>query len=127
MNTFSGPLGYATGKPPQDYEERLVSYAKQRPGGALTLEAREFLSRLTRKGHAPGWSKEEIGWMSLGLPETSDPDSYPASRTFHGQKNRNTSLYHYIVVRESKEAPWKLQRAWRTAPDGRVVEEYSVR
>ena len=31
-----------------------------------------------------------------------------------------------LVVRLSKEGGWKLPRAWQTAADGRILEEYPV-
>ena len=31
-----------------------------------------------------------------------------------------------VVVQMSKDSAWKLQKAWRTGQDGRVMEEYSV-
>lgn len=37
------------------------------------------------------------------------------------------SICHYVVVRGSISRPWKLQKAWRTDANGRVVEEYPIR
>jgi hypothetical protein len=34
------------------------------------------------------------------------------------------STFHYAVVRESKDMPWKLQKAWRTGTSERKDQEY---
>ncbi|HTE90122.1 MAG TPA: basic secretory protein-like protein [Terriglobales bacterium] len=90
-------------------------------------EAAEFLENLGKNGRLPGFSKDEVSEIS---PGTSDweclSEAYPGSRTFTCTKKDDPSAYHYIVVRESNDVPWKLQRAWRTGPDGRVIEEYPL-
>jgi len=42
------------------------------------------------------------------------------------QISHDFSVYHYTLVQESKDSPWKLQKAWRTDADGRLIEEYAV-
>src|SRR5216683_1259443 len=34
------------------------------------------------------------------------------------------STFHYTVIRESKDIPWKLLKAWRTGANDRIIEEY---
>ena len=124
-------LGYVNGQPPKDVGRRLTVYLLQQPGGALTLEATEFLAKLVEDAHMPGILKvvgREISW-GIGRPnlrKESSSAAYPAARTFCGRKTDDPSAYYCIVVRLSKESGWKLQRAWRTGPDGRILEEYPV-
>lgn len=82
-------------------------------------EAVEFLRTLKKEGRQPGWSKKDKGAVTL--------EGYSNSVTVAISKNGDSSLYHYSVSQQSKDGPWKLQRAWRTDQKGRVTEEYSVR
>ena len=145
-------LGYSNGKPPRDVRVRFKAYLKQQPAtNDLLVAAREmkgkplkdvsrfyafiryfdeaakFVGSLGEKGQLPGFARGEL---SKTWPEMSDLEScgepYPMSRTFSCLKNGDRSAYHYIVLRESKDSPWKLQRAWRTSPDGRIIEEFPV-
>jgi len=153
LNKLYSALGYVNGKPPRDVRAHFEAYLKQqgetneqlrdvddemkrRPlKEVLRLyaflrhfeEAAEFLENLGKNGRLPGFSKDEVSEIS---PGTSDweclSEAYPGSRTFTCTKKDDPSAYHYIVVRESNDVPWKLQRAWRTGPDGRVIEEYPL-
>jgi hypothetical protein len=51
---------------------------------------------------------------------------FPAVRAFSATKTGDDSTYHYTVVRTSEQSAWKIQRAWRTACDGTLAEEYAV-
>jgi hypothetical protein len=112
---------------------KRVMYLKQVTAGSpilgalLTEEAKTFLKSMAEKGQLPGWSKgkDEIDWKT----DSEDSGTYPASRIFNfqtgGQVNaipKNTRQYR--VVRESQGSLWKLQRAWRSDANGRIVEEY---
>ena len=124
-------LGYVNGQPPKDIGRRMTAYLLQQPGGALTLEAREFLAKLIENDQLPGILKvrrREISWGIAGpnLRKEASSAAYPASRTFCGRRIDDPSVYYCVVVRPSKESGWKLQRAWRPGPDGRVIEEYPV-
>ena len=124
-------LGYVNGQPPKDIGRRLTAYLLQQPGGALTLEAREFLAKLIENDQLPGILKvqrKEFSWGIGGpnLRKEASSAGYPALRTFCGRKTEDPSAYYCVVVRLSKESGWKLQRAWRAGPDGRVIEEYPI-
>ena len=94
-------------------------------GGLIMFKATECLMSLEKKGQLPGWLKGETGIFRW--PNGMDFDGkYPVSRTIDGQKHGNASGYHYIVVQSSSDSVWKLQRAWRTDANGRLIEEYSV-
>ena len=124
-------LGYVNGQPPKDISRRLTAYLQQQSGGALTLEATDFVAKLVENDQLPGiWKSHGRGFSwGIGGPnlgKESGSAAYPACRTFCGRKTDDPSTYNYIVVRPSKQGGWKLQRAWQTAPDGRILEEYPV-
>jgi len=145
-------LGYVDGKPPRDVRVRFKAYLKQQPAtNDLLVAAREmkgkplkdvlrfyaftryfdeaakFVGSLGEKGQLPGFARGELSQTWPGMSDLeSCGEPYPMLRTFTCVKNGDPSAYHYIVVRESKDSSWKLQRAWRTSPDGRVLEEYPV-
>jgi Peptidase of plants and bacteria len=87
-----------------------------------TAKAAQFVASLDDTGQLPGFSPGELKKISPGW---SDEDcDREMARTFACTKDGDPSTYHYIVVQESTDAPWRLQKAWRTGPDGRVIEEY---
>lgn len=126
VNRLHQALGFVAGKPPKDIDARFEAYVKQNPGVGLALDAAEFLTGLQKKGQLPGILSGEHGQISFGIPEEGYSAAYPASLTLFGRKTGDSSTYNYTVVRSSKESGWKLQKAWRTGPDGSVIEEYPV-
>jgi hypothetical protein len=81
--------------------------------------AEKFLAGLKDSGRLPGWTKIEKGRIYRF--------AYPVSETLDACKNGDSCIYHYKVVRASKESPWKLQRAWRTdKDDDRNSEDFPV-
>lgn len=42
------------------------------------------------------------------------------------QINHDSSMFHYNMVQASKDSHWKLEKAWRTDPKGRVIENYPI-
>jgi hypothetical protein len=126
-------LGYLNGQPPRDIAARFKAYLEQQPGGVLTLEGADFLAELIKKNRLPGIftgehpEKVSVGVGASNLLTEARSAAYPASRTFYCKKADDPCTYHYMLVRAFKDAAWKLQKAWRTAPDERIVEEYPVR
>jgi hypothetical protein len=132
---FEQSLGYIDHKPPKDIDRRSAARVdaarsladlRRQPGGALTLAAAEFLEALQKKGQLPGWSKDD---ENSGLdPWAFSPsaETHPVSRTIQRQKKGDDSTYHYLVVQESKDGAWKLQRAWRTGADGQTIAECAI-
>jgi hypothetical protein len=100
---------------------RQMMYLKQTSAGPLSDEnteaATEFLKALKGKGQLPGWSTNDEGTIYL--------EPYPDFEAFDGQKNGDSSTYHYKVARASG-GPWKLQKAWRANQNGSTIEEYPV-
>ena len=76
---------------------------------------------------APRQAKGEKGSLSKFLTfEEMEARTFPISRTIDCTKSHDASHYHYTVSRASPESSWKLERAWRTAADGTMVEELHV-
>jgi hypothetical protein len=101
------------------------------PFYAASMEAKDLFSQMKKIGELPGLSKDERGEVSLwitGGKKPDDPGIYPFSPTFNVTKigDASKSKYHYTFVKASENAPWKLQKAWRTDAKGHTVEEYPV-
>jgi hypothetical protein len=98
-------------------------YLKQTSVGPLAdggfSAASKFLHILKLKGQQPGWTREDQG-------DSAWPDISSTTFTFHLVKHGNSSIYHYMVAKASKDEPCKLLKAWRTDSNGHMVEEYSV-
>lgn len=105
-----------------DFPQRTM-YLKQTSVGPLVDEdvesAAQFVSDMKRKGQLPGWSKDEKESTAYPLVNSN-------SLTFNIEKKNDSSLYHYTVSRAFKDDSWKLQRAWRTDQNDKLVEEYSA-
>ena len=155
VDTLYNALGYVNGKPSRGVRARFAAYLKQRGetdelqqvAGEMNgkpikdvlrlyafyqyfreaREAAKFLAGLGDKGQLPGSSKDEPREISFEASEREcDSETYRVSPTFSWTKKGDPSTYHYIVVQESTNDPWRLRKAWRTGPDGRVIEQYPV-
>jgi hypothetical protein len=85
--------------------------------------ASDFLKRLKEKGQLPGWSKDDGGGTAYFYFHHSP---HLDSVTVEAQKKGDPSIYHYTCTRASKGSPWKLQKAWRTDPNGGTIQKYPV-
>lgn len=105
-------------------------YLKQQSSGPLAshyfiiFEAQQFLVALGKKGQLPGLPDHLHGHFST--QNDRDLDTYPLSLAFDIRRKNDASVYHYSVIRESKDQPWKLQKAWRADANGKTLEEYPV-
>ena len=102
---------------------------KQVPGAAHTVDAGEFLIELAKAGKLPGFASGEHGAMQAanGLaPPGPAPENYPIARLVHFSKDGDTSDYFYIVVRETSNDTWRIQKACRMNPKGQVLDNYPV-
>jgi hypothetical protein len=149
-------LGFVNGTPPKDIEQRLKEFVKAhtdtrtmelmgyaempgikqgdlqsrlalicyfaQPGGS----AEGYMVGLQDRYELPGFCEGEHGTLNSFLNSRSLNGSFPAARSFTATKQGDASTYHYTVLRQSVDNPWSLQRAWRTAPDGSVAEEYCI-
>jgi hypothetical protein len=100
-------------------------YLLPRDPDALTATAVKFLSALMTSGRLPGWSVSDVGQIRIPMPQEQS-ETYPVFRTIDFITAQTISNYHCTVVLESKASPWRLQRAWRTDSEGRVVQDYPV-
>jgi hypothetical protein len=127
---LNAALGRMKGKPPKNALARNAAYVQQQPGGALTMDAGKFLADLIKNHQAPGlgWAKGDHRMLTVSavLPEEADPAAYPAVRTFYCFKADDFSLYHYRLVKATKESEWKLDKAWQTGPEGNTIKDYPV-
>ena len=105
--------------------ERLKSVARL-PAASSTAEALVVGSRLLAAGKLPGATNGMALIAEGALAKIST--NYPWSRTFRLYRGKEEQfLYHYTLVKESPEASWKLDRAWKTDTRGNTIEEFSLR
>ena len=113
-------------KPIEDAHWLMLLYLYlTQPGGC----AERFVLTLHTRGELPGFGKNEKGALcdfSLGYDEL-ESRIFPISRTLVICKPQESSRLHYTVTRASLDREWALTKAWRTTPDGTLVEDYSVR
>ncbi len=129
INKLHEALGYVDGQPPKDVLDRYKDYLYfGQPAGSLTEAAVGFLNSLDERGELPGILKgdHEGASLTMEMSQQAFSSAYPISRTFYLSKRSDLSLYYYLVFRASEDSAWKLQKAWRTGPDGRVIKEYPV-
>jgi hypothetical protein len=101
---------------------RLYLYFTQ-PGGTPNA----LLYGLKNQGRLPGMSKDDHGSLDEFLKFSDmNPADYANSQTFHAHKMGDSFTYNYTISRKSQNDGWKLERAWRTDKNKKVVEEYSV-
>lgn len=96
-----------------------------------TAEAGQFLLQLHEKNRLPGVSKDEHGQIDSEVVPVMVSNklvvaAYPMERIFHIVKTDYTSTNNYIVLKESKDAEWKLQRAWETDSKGQTIQEWAL-
>jgi hypothetical protein len=92
---------------------------------ATADSAEEFLYAMKGKGRLPGLSKNDHGTLTADL-NANATITYPETRVFDVQKNGDSSFYHYQLTRASKDSSWKLEKAWRTDQNGRLLENYPI-
>ncbi len=97
-------------------------YIKQRNVGLLADADQDvatgFLNSLKAGNGLPGWSASDKGALYC--------DACGDFAYFDGRKKGETSTYHYLVGRASKDSPWKLMKAWRTDHKDGIIEKYRV-
>jgi hypothetical protein len=101
----------------------------------------KFLESLKEGNQLPGLSNEDKGMTYVDAYSNFDPQSMTGkglayskgyfktrhnSVTFDFWKKGDSSIYRYQINRASEDSPWKLQKAWRTDQNNRMIEEYPV-
>lgn len=109
-------------------QARALRAAKKNPVAIEAASGGDFLLGLREQSKLPGVPKDAHGDIrfdfSFPLPEQV---TYPFSPSFQVSIKGQTLINHYTVLREAKDSPWQLQKAWRTDSQGRIVEELPVR
>jgi RNA polymerase sigma factor (sigma-70 family) len=126
-------------QPPADSFVDFEKQLRQKPGGALTLDAVTFLTNLKRQGRLPGFPTNEHATTQMMIQNLyqdrngvwqfnhADTDTYPASRTLHASKNNDGHfVYYYTVVKASETDVWQLKQAWLTDTNGQVMEKFPI-
>lgn len=104
----------------------FIDREMQKDADAEAVSAIQFLKGLARQGRLPGWSASDQ------LAQADRPIqfhfSYPHIVTVDDwRKKGDSSLYHYRVRRSTRDAAWKLVKAWRTDARGHLIQNYSTR
>ena len=109
-------------------QERALRAAEKNPVAIEAASGGDFLLSLREQSKLPGVPKDAHGDIrfdfSFPLPKQV---TYPFSPSFQVSIKGQTLINHYTVLREAKDSPWQLQKAWRTDAQGRIVEELPVR
>jgi hypothetical protein len=115
----------------------LVSDQTEKAGNAAGHSAFEWAWGLKKLGQLPGWSKTDKlanPKYSFNVTFMTNPDSdlEPQARSeldpqtlvtlYNLRKKGEASLYFYELRRSRRTSPWKLEKAWRTGPDGTALE-----
>ena len=115
----------------------LVSDQMRSAGDAAGRSAFEYAWGLKKLGQLPGWSKADRladGNYSFNVTFLTRPDSdlEPQAQSdleqqtivhlYNVRKKGDTSLYLYEVRRARRASSWKIEKAWRTDSDGRILE-----
>jgi hypothetical protein len=105
-----------------NFPEREI-YLKQTSIGPFIAEGLdtgiEFVKDLKKNGQLPGWSTDDKGQLACSGPRTS-----PLTLTI--RKTGDSFIYHYTIARASQDSPWKLQKAWQTDQNGRMIQEFPM-
>jgi hypothetical protein len=100
----------------------IVERGFKKAMNAAVKSAVKVLERLNKRGKLPGYSKDSEG-TTFNATYTK---SHIESITLDCRKKGDSSSYHYTFTRASKDSPWKLQKAWRTDQNDKMIEEYPV-
>jgi hypothetical protein len=92
---------------------------------AAMISAEKSLEQLLKRGQLPGASKDDHGkTTTFRFNHVASP--YLDTATWDAVKNGDSSIFHYTFTRAAKNAPWKLQKAWRTDQNGHTMAEYPL-
>ena len=105
-----------------DFPERKIYFRQTRNEPFITEDVGtglEFMEDLEKKDQLPGWTKEDHGRLAYSGQDYN-------ALTFTIVKNDDSFIYHYTIARVSKDSPWKLQKAWKTAQNGETIQEFPI-
>jgi len=99
----------------------------------ITLEttaAGIVFKRLHDEGKIPGISKNEHGQFRCDfdfmISNRPVQVTYPAIITLRGLKEGTVNTNNYTLIKQSKDAEWKLQRAWQADSNGETIQEWPI-
>lgn len=112
------------------FQDHLAS-ARATPDPLLPelYDAASALEALGKDGRLPGGpmgGHEQVTTGLLPRPESLEV-KYPLAVTFLVNESGEFFTNHYTLVRPEKGAAWRLDKAWRTNPEGRTVTEWQVK
>jgi hypothetical protein len=97
------------------------------PVATETRAGGDYLVALHKENRLVGDSKDNHGELTSDpIPTDLKEVKYPFSETFHVVMKGASYTNNYTVGRQSQNSEWQLQRAWRTDPQGRTMEEWPV-
>jgi hypothetical protein len=101
----------------------LANKDTEAAAASVAKSAAEFSKSLKQKGQLPGWAQNDsVRKTVFHFHYTDDLDFV----TFDEQKEGDLSVYHYTFTRASQNSPWRLQKAWRTDQDNKMIQEFPV-
>lgn len=106
-----------------DFPERKIYFKQTSIGPFITKDLRtgiKFLENLKKRGQLPGWTKDDHGQLDYS-------GTHSNAFTFTAKRNGDPFIYHYTIAQASKDSLWKLQKAWTTGQNGRIIQEFPVR
>lgn len=125
-NDFVERMGLNFKKPVRlrSFAARYAGYVYMAsPAGRLWNAAGKFLAEEAKKGNVPGW-REDIWFPDA---PTGAPEEYPFVHRFCSRGVRRPELLIYEVVKPSKKAEWKMNRAWVEGPKGETIRELEIK
>ena len=93
---------------------------------SIVAKAADFLTKLKDEDVLPGWPKDIHGEVTPSVPDPTTLNKFPVSVVFIATKQNDSCVYYYTVLCASKDGPFRLQKAWRTDSNGRVLEAFPV-
>lgn len=88
-------------------------------------EAASYVGALRGQGKLPGFQLGDHGSLTSISEPVWDDDvgiSYPVSIWFRGEREDDVSSYYYLVLKQNKQATWRLLEATRREKNSGVTE-----
>jgi hypothetical protein len=90
-------------------------------------EAAELIEKLRDQGKLPGWLNGTHGQFTINWThDENSPDADSWFRIFVITQKNDPTQYHCIMVPAPGNGGWRLQRAWQTDAQGRLLKDWPV-
>ena len=93
------------------------------PSAPFTIQAIKYLKKLNKNGQLPD---TEDARHSIEFSKQAYSTNYPMVRTFALKMQHTSEANHYTVEKQSADAAWQIQKAWRTDNKGKIIKIYIV-